>query len=41
MVGASVIAAAAVRVAAAAASRSAVRDNLTVVVATLWRSAGV
>jgi hypothetical protein len=41
MVGASVVAAAAVRVAAAAASRRTVRDDLTVAVATLWRSAGV
>jgi hypothetical protein len=41
MVGASVVAAAAVRVAAAAAGRSLVRDDLAVAVATLWRSAGV
>jgi hypothetical protein len=41
MVGASVVAAAAVRVTAAAAGRSTVRDNLAVAVATLWRSAGV
>jgi hypothetical protein len=41
MVGASAVAAAAVRVAAAAASRSLVRDDLAVVVATLWGSAGV
>jgi hypothetical protein len=41
MVGASVIAAAAVRVAAAAAGRSTVRDDLAVAVATLWRSADV
>jgi hypothetical protein len=41
MVGASAVAAAAVRVAAAAAGRSAVRDDVTVAVATLWRSAGV
>jgi hypothetical protein len=41
MVGASVVAAAAVRVAAAAAGRSTVRDDLTVAVATLWRPAGV
>jgi hypothetical protein len=42
MVGASVVAATAVRVAAAAAAgRSAVRDDLAVAIATLWRSAGV
>jgi hypothetical protein len=41
MVGASVVAATAVRVAAAAAGRSTVRDDLAVAVATLWRSAGV
>jgi hypothetical protein len=41
MVGASAVAAAAVRVAAAAAGRSTVRDDVTVAVATLWRSAGV
>jgi hypothetical protein len=41
MVGASVVAAAAVRVAAAAAGRSAVRDDVAVAVATLWRSVGV
>jgi hypothetical protein len=41
MVGASAVAAAAVRVAAATAGRSAVRDDVAVVVATLWRSAGV
>jgi hypothetical protein len=41
MVGASAVAAAAVRVAAAAAGRSAVRDDVAVAVATLWRSAGV
>jgi hypothetical protein len=41
MVGASVVAAAAVRVAAAAAGRSTVRDDVAVVVATLWRSADV
>jgi hypothetical protein len=42
MVGASVVAVAAVRVAAAAAAgRSTVRDDLAVAVATLWRSAGV
>jgi hypothetical protein len=41
MVGASVIAAAAVRVTAPAAGRSAVRDDLAVAVATLWRSTGV
>jgi hypothetical protein len=41
VVGASAIAAAAVRVAVAAAGRSAVRDDVAVAVATLWRSAGV
>jgi hypothetical protein len=41
MVGASVIAAATVRVAAAAAGGSTVRDDLAVAVATLWRSTGV
>jgi hypothetical protein len=41
MVGASAVAAAAVRVVAAAAGWSAVRDDLAVAVATLWRSAGV
>jgi hypothetical protein len=41
MVGASTIAVAAVRVAAASASRSLVRDDLAVAVATLWKSAGV
>jgi hypothetical protein len=41
MVGASVIAAAAVRVAAAATGRTTVRDDLVVAVATLWRSAGI
>jgi hypothetical protein len=41
MVGASIVAAAAVRVAAAATGRSTVRDDLAVAVATLWRSAGV
>jgi hypothetical protein len=41
MVGASIVAAAAVRVAAAAAGRSTVRDDLAVAVATLWRPAGV
>jgi hypothetical protein len=41
MVGASAVAAAAVRVVAAAAGRSTVRDDLAVAVATLWRSAGV
>jgi hypothetical protein len=41
MVGASVVSAAAVRVAAAAAGKSTVRDDLAVAVATLWRSAGV
>jgi hypothetical protein len=39
MVGASVVTTAAVRV--AAAGRSAVKDDLAVAVATLWRSAGV
>jgi hypothetical protein len=41
MVGASTVAAAAVRVMAAAAGRSTVRDELAVAVAALWRSAGV
>jgi hypothetical protein len=41
MVGASVVAAAAIRVAAAATGRSTVRDDLAVAVATLWGSAGV
>jgi hypothetical protein len=41
MVGASAVAAAAVRVMAAATSRSTVRDDLAVAVAALWRSAGV
>jgi hypothetical protein len=41
MIGASAIAAAAVRVVAATASRSTVRDNLAVAIATLWRPAGV
>jgi hypothetical protein len=41
MVGASAVATAAVRVVATAAGRSAVRDDLAVAVATLWRSAGV
>jgi hypothetical protein len=41
MVGASVVAAAAVRVATTATGRSTVRDDLAVAVATLWRSAGV
>jgi hypothetical protein len=41
MVGASVVAAAAVRVAAAATGRSTVRDDLAVAAATLWRSASV
>jgi hypothetical protein len=40
MVGAPVVAAAAVRVTTAAVV-SAVRDNLAVAVATLWRSAGI
>jgi hypothetical protein len=41
MVGASAVAAAAVRVIAAAAGRSMVRDDFAVAVATLWGSAGV
>jgi hypothetical protein len=41
MVGASVVAAAAVGVAATADGRSTVRDDIAVAVATLWRSAGV
>jgi hypothetical protein len=41
VVGASVVTAAAVRVTAAAAGRSTVRDDLAVAVATLWGSAGV
>jgi hypothetical protein len=41
MVGASAIAAAAVRVVAAAAGRSTVGDNLAVAVSVLWRSASV
>jgi hypothetical protein len=41
MVGASAIAAAAVRVMAAAAGQSTVRDDFTVAVATLWGSADV
>jgi hypothetical protein len=41
MVGASVVAAAVVRVAAAAAGRSTMRDDLAVAVATLWRLASV
>jgi hypothetical protein len=41
MVGASVVAATAVRVTAAATGRSMVRDDLAVVVATLWRSGSV
>jgi hypothetical protein len=41
VVGASAIAAATVRVVAAAAGRSTVRDDLAVAVATLWRSSGV
>jgi hypothetical protein len=41
MVGAPVVAAAAVRVAAPTTGRSAVRDDLAVAVATLWRSADV
>jgi hypothetical protein len=41
VVGASTVAAAAVRVAAAAAGRSTVRDDVAVAVATLWRSVGI
>jgi hypothetical protein len=41
MVGASAVAVAAVRVVAAAAGRSTVRDDLAVAVAILWRSAGI
>jgi hypothetical protein len=41
VVGASTVAVAAVRVAATAAGRSTVRDDVAVDVATLWRSAGV
>jgi hypothetical protein len=41
MVGASAVAAAAVRVMAAPAGRSTVRDDFAVAVATLWGSAGV
>jgi hypothetical protein len=41
MVGASAVAAAAVRVMGAATGRSTVRDDFAVAVATLWRSAGV
>jgi hypothetical protein len=41
MVGASAVAAAAVRVVAAATGRSTVRDDFAVAVATLWRSTGV
>jgi hypothetical protein len=41
MVGASAVAAAAVRVMATATSWSTVRDDLAVAVATLWRSTGV
>jgi hypothetical protein len=41
MVGASAVAAAAVGVAAAAAGRSTVRDDVAVAVATLWRSVSV
>jgi hypothetical protein len=41
MVGASAVVAAAVRVAAAVAGTSAVRDDVAVAVATLWRSAGI
>jgi hypothetical protein len=41
VVGASAVAAAAVRVVAAAAGWGAVRDDFAVAVATLWRSAGV
>jgi hypothetical protein len=41
MVGGSVVAAATVRVAAAASGRSTVRDDVAVVVATRWRSADI
>jgi hypothetical protein len=41
LVGASAVAVAAVRIVAAAAGWSTVRDDLTVAVATLWRSVGV
>jgi hypothetical protein len=41
VVGASAVAAAAVRVVAAAAGRSTVRDDLAVAVVTLWGSAGI
>jgi hypothetical protein len=41
MVGASVVAAASVGIAAVAAGRSTVRDDLAVAVATLWRSPSV
>jgi hypothetical protein len=41
MVGASAVAAAAIRIVAAAAGWSTVRDDLAVAVANLWRSAGV
>jgi hypothetical protein len=41
MVGASVVAAAAVRIVTTAAGWSTVREDLAVAVATLWRSAGV
>jgi hypothetical protein len=41
MVGASVVAAAAVRVAAAGGGRSTVRDDVAVAVATRWRSADI
>jgi hypothetical protein len=41
MVGASTVSAAAVRIMAAVAGWSTVRDDLAVDVATLWRSAGV
>jgi hypothetical protein len=41
MIGASAVTAAAIGVVAAAASRSAVGDDLAVAVVTLWRSAGV
>jgi hypothetical protein len=41
MVGASAVAAAAVKIVAAAAGRSAVGDDLAVAVVTLWTSAGI
>jgi hypothetical protein len=41
IVGASTVAAVAVRVTAAAAGRSTVKDDVAVAISTLWRSAGV